>query len=49
MTYASFQDSSLRNTLETCLIHINPAEILLPSTLSKETENLINNFSIDRY
>ncbi|KAG8177908.1 hypothetical protein JTE90_020188 [Oedothorax gibbosus] len=48
VTYASFQDSALRNILETYLIHINPAEILLPSSLSKETENLISNFSTDR-
>ncbi|GBN90851.1 DNA mismatch repair protein Msh3, partial [Araneus ventricosus] len=46
--YTSFEDSPLRNKLETYLFHINPAEILIPSNLSKEAETLINNFSSDR-
>ncbi|GFY80121.1 DNA mismatch repair protein Msh3 [Trichonephila inaurata madagascariensis] len=46
--YTSFEDSPLRNKLETYLLHINPVEILIPSNLSKETENFINIFSSDR-
>ncbi|CAL1278587.1 unnamed protein product [Larinioides sclopetarius] len=46
--YTSFEDSPLRNKLETYLFHINPAEILIPSNLNKEAETLINNFSLDR-
>ncbi|GFR10881.1 DNA mismatch repair protein Msh3 [Trichonephila clavata] len=46
--YTSFEDSPLRNKLETYLLHINPVEILIPSNLSKETENFISIFSGDR-
>lgn len=46
--YATFEDSPLRNKLETYLLHINPAEILIPTNLSTETENFINIFSVDR-
>ncbi|GIY83840.1 DNA mismatch repair protein Msh3 [Caerostris extrusa] len=46
--YTSFEDSLLRNKLETYLFHINPVEILIPSILSKESENLVKSFSSDR-
>ncbi|KAF8794799.1 DNA mismatch repair protein Msh3 like protein [Argiope bruennichi] len=46
--YTSFEDSSLRNKLETYLFHFNPAEVLIPSNLSKEAENLISSFSSGR-
>ncbi|GIY78874.1 DNA mismatch repair protein Msh3 [Caerostris darwini] len=48
LVYTSFEDSLLRNKLETYLFHINPVEILIPSILSKESENLVKSFSSDR-
>ncbi|GFU12454.1 DNA mismatch repair protein Msh3 [Nephila pilipes] len=48
LVYATFEDLPLRNKLETYLFHMNPVEILIPSNLSKETENLINVFCEDR-
>ncbi|ORY72354.1 hypothetical protein LY90DRAFT_667227 [Neocallimastix californiae] len=46
--YDSFEDDFTRNILETRLIHMQPSELLLPSTsLSYETEKLISNISVN--
>jgi len=48
--YDSFEDDFTRNILETRLIHMQPSELLLPSTsLSYETEKLISNISVNGY
>ncbi|ORX77847.1 hypothetical protein BCR32DRAFT_295362 [Anaeromyces robustus] len=45
--YDSFEDDFTRNILETRLIHMQPSEMLLPTTLSSETEKLISNVSVN--
>ncbi|ORX51377.1 hypothetical protein BCR36DRAFT_411844 [Piromyces finnis] len=45
--YDSFQDDFTRNKLETRLVHMLPSELLLPSTLSNETEKIISNISVN--
>lgn len=41
-------DSRIRNELETRLTHIQPAELLLPEELSRETRKVIEHLSIGR-
>eukprot|EP01126_Amoeba_proteus_P050666 TRINITY_DN6000_c0_g1_i19.p1 TRINITY_DN6000_c0_g1~~TRINITY_DN6000_c0_g1_i19.p1 ORF type:complete len:1006 (-),score=192.55 TRINITY_DN6000_c0_g1_i19:743-3760(-) len=43
--YDSFQDGFMRKELETRLYHISPIELLLPPTLSRQTEKLIRSFN----
>ncbi|XP_060571566.1 DNA mismatch repair protein Msh3-like [Ruditapes philippinarum] len=42
--YDSFDDTTSRAELETRLAHIQPAECILPSNVSMETEKLLNGF-----
>jgi DNA mismatch repair protein MSH3 len=41
ITYDQFNDTSMRTELETRLAHLEPAEIILPSKVSKQTSRLI--------
>ncbi len=49
VVYDSFEDDFTRNILETRLIHMQPSEMFLPSTLSIETEKLISNIYVNGY
>ncbi|KAG2466365.1 MSH3 protein, partial [Polypterus senegalus] len=40
--YDSFQDLASRSELESRILRVQPVEILLPSSLSEETERLVN-------
>lgn len=46
--YDSFEDTYMRNELETRLLHIEPSEILVPRKLSKPTEKLVQHLSIQK-
>ncbi|XP_029633560.1 DNA mismatch repair protein Msh3-like [Octopus sinensis] len=46
LIYDCFNDVISRNHLETRIMHIQPVEILLPSTLSEATERLLKDTSI---
>ncbi|XP_035231118.1 DNA mismatch repair protein Msh3-like isoform X2 [Stegodyphus dumicola] len=49
VVYSSFEDNLLRNKLESCLTHLNPSEVLLPSTnLNKKTEDFLTSFCNER-
>ncbi|UZJ51531.1 hypothetical protein CBS101457_000851 [Exobasidium rhododendri] len=41
ITYDQFSDGSMRSELETRLAHLEPAEIILPERISKQTNRLI--------
>ncbi|KAG0747996.1 hypothetical protein G6F62_002743 [Rhizopus arrhizus] len=43
--YDTFEDTFMRNELETRLLHIEPSEILVPRVLSTPTEKLIKHLS----
>ncbi len=46
--YDLFDDSVTRDQLEMRLTHVKPVEILLPETISKDTENLISELVFQR-
>ncbi|KAG2185327.1 hypothetical protein INT44_002117 [Umbelopsis vinacea] len=48
IVYDSFEDTYMRSELETRVLHIQPCELLLPATLSRPTEKLIQHIALQR-
>lgn len=46
--YDTFEDTYMRSELETRLLHIEPTEILIPSSTSQPTEKLVKHLSLQK-